>query len=140
MRDRAMALDFVTLAGANLAAQVLLFLILAASVYYAKNKKVQRHCSITNVSFAAQIILILAIMLPAMSAYAGFGLLGDEAVIHHVLGLASVALWIFINLGYKKVFKADFGLLKNAMRFSLGLWALSVALGLHLYWTVYTGI
>jgi hypothetical protein len=135
-----MALDIVTLAAANLIAQILLFMALAASVCYARTKKVKRHCSITRALFIVQILLIIGIMSPAMSIYIGQASLplGKEAIIHHALGLTSVGLWIFINIGY--AMKMKFGILKNAMRVSLLLWALSIALGLYLYRTVYFGL
>jgi hypothetical protein len=135
-----MALDILTLAGANLIAQILLFFALVASIYYVRTKRAKMHCTITRALFAAQIVLIIGIMYPAMSLYVGQASLplGEVTIIHHALGLASVVLWGLINIGY--AVKVRFSTLKNAMRLSIGLWAISIALGLYLYSEVYSGL
>jgi len=124
----------------NLALQILLALALAAAIHLARKKRFRKHCALVRVLMIVQILAVLAVMLPAMSVYGEAQPLGPlfraEVYGHHVLGLAAMALWAYVNLAYLHLFSPRLPL-KMAMRLTAGSWMLSLLLGLHIYYWLY---
>ena len=89
-----------------------------------------------RVAIPVQLAAILGIMLPSMSDYVGSNqpdsLFNLEIWAHHILGLAIIVGWVYINL-------ISLGIIKTRKRFVLVMraaliaWVLSLAMGLHLY-------
>lgn len=131
-----MALDVRILAITNLTVQLLLIIIVSAAAYLAKKRQLKKHCTIMMVAVPVQIVAIAGVMLPSMLGYVRYGQLGSsfniEIWTHHVLGLAVIALWIYINLVFRGLIKIP-GRLVIHMRLAFVLWLLVLFMGLHLY-------
>jgi hypothetical protein len=88
------------------------------------------------VAVPVQIIAIAGIMLPSMLGYVRYGQPSDffniEIWIHHILGLAVIALWIYINLVFRRIIKIRSRLV-IPMRLAFALWVIVLVMGLHLY-------
>jgi len=132
-----MVFDVKTLALANLAAQILLILMVLGAVYLAKKKReLMKHCSIMRVLVPVQIVAIATVMLPSMLGYLmNPPPFSTEMIVHHSLGLAVVALWIYINLSFGKPWMPRN--LALFMRSAFTLWMLALLLGLHMYLRIY---
>ena len=121
----------------NLALQGFLLLTVLVAGYLARfRRKLKVHCLILRIAVPAQIVSIFAIMLPAMLGYVHRGdrtqLFNILMLIHHSLGLAVIALWIYINLRFQGVIK-HVGKLAIPMRFAFFLWITVLILGIYLY-------
>ena len=131
-----MAIDVRILAITNLAIQLLLIIIVIVAAYLAKKRQLKIHCTIMMVAVPVQIIAIAGVMLPSMLGYVRYGQPGSffniEIWIHHILGLAVIALWIYMNLAFRRVIKI-LGRLVMPMRLAFVLWLLVLFMGLHLY-------
>jgi hypothetical protein len=135
-----MPLDYQTLVASNLILQLILAAALGFAVFLAKKKNYQKHCFVLRLAVTAQIMIVLALMSPAMAPILvprrPNGLFQAEVLLHHGLGLAVVLLWIYINLvclGRLKVWLA----LRWAMQAAAGLWVVSLILGFHIYLKLY---
>lgn len=133
-------IDVRMLAAINLAAQLLLTLAVIGAVHLARNKNFKRHCTIMRIAFPAQILAILAVMLPSMNGYLAHGSPGPifqvEMLVHHSLGLVAVILWLYINLissSYIQPWLSQ----RTAMRLAFGCWILSIIMGIHMFVLVY---
>lgn len=131
-----MALDVKTLALANLAVQILLVIMVLGAAHLAKKRELIRHCNFMRVLVPVQIIAIAAVMLPSMPGYIenppGFYI---EMLVHHTLGLAVIALWLYIIMAFGKPWMPrNFALF---MRTAFILWILAFLLGLHMYALIY---
>ena len=131
-----MALDVRILAITNLTVQLLLIITVFVAAYLAKRRQLKNHCSIMMVAVPVQVIAIAVIMLPSMLGYVRYGQpvssFNIEIWIHHILGLAVIALWIYINLVFRGVIKIRSRLV-IPMRLAFVLWLLVLVMGLHLY-------
>ncbi|MFC1964670.1 hypothetical protein ACFLWG_01520 [Chloroflexota bacterium] len=131
-----MFIDVRILAITNLIVQLLLIIIISVAAYLAKKRQLKIHCTIMMVAVPVQIIAIVSVMLPSMLGYVRYGQPGSlfniEIWIHHILGLAVIALWIYINLVFRRVIKIR-GRLVIPMRLAFVLWLLVLVMGLHLY-------
>ena len=131
-----MALDVRILAITNLSVQLLLIITVFVAAYLAKRRRLKNHCSIMMVAVPVQVIAIAVMMLPSMFGYVRYGQpvssFNIEIWIHHILGLAVIALWIYINLVFRGVIKIQ-GRLVIHMRLAFVLWLLVLFMGLHLY-------
>jgi hypothetical protein len=133
--------DFETQIAINITLQIILGLLLAGAVILVKRRRFNLHCMATRVAFIAQILTILAIMLPAMSFYKNAPdlLFRSEILMHHITGLGAVILWIYINMVYMKRLKRLSRLsLKRSMQLAAGMWGASMLLGLHIYIKLYS--
>lgn len=131
-----MTIDVKTLADINLLVQLLLIVAVSIAVFQAKKMELGRHCTIMRGVVPVQVLAILAVMLPSMVGYIrneqpGI-LFSTEMLAHHLLGLAVVALWIYINLLFVGKVSGKVRL-ATIMRSALALWVLSLLLGLHMY-------
>jgi uncharacterized membrane protein YozB (DUF420 family) len=138
-----MVIDVKTLAMANLAVQVLLIIIVSAAAYLAKKRELGKHCMTMRVAVPIQIIAVISVMLPSLLGYLEHGTPGmffeGEILTHHTLGLAVIALWIYINLVF--LGKAKIGVkLATVMRLTFTLWMLALLLGLYLYIQIWVGL
>ncbi len=137
-----MVIDVKTLAMANLAVQVLLIIIVSRAVYLAKKKELGRHCTTMRIAVPIQIIAIASVMLPSLLGYLENGtpsaFFKVEMLTHHTLGLAVIALWIYINLVFLGKAKLRVKL-ATVMRLSFTLWILALLLGLYLYVQIWVG-
>ncbi len=131
-----MAFDIKTLALANLAVQILLVIMVLCAAYFAKKRKLIRHCNFMKVLVPVQIIAIAAVMLPSMLGYIeNPPPFNTEMLVHHTLGLAVIALWLYIILTFGKPWMPrNFALF---MRTAFILWILAFLLGLHMYARIY---
>jgi hypothetical protein len=87
-----------------------------------------------RIAVGIQIVTIAVVMLPSMLRAFGYdlpSLLRLELLIHGVLGLVVVALWIYINVAFKRT--KDPARIILPMRFALVSWLVSFILGLHIY-------
>jgi uncharacterized membrane protein YozB (DUF420 family) len=121
----------------NLAAQVALMAALLAGSLLAWRGKLRAHCSVMRGAIVGQLLLIGVIMAPQVGRYyagwSGFSSFTTELVIHHAFGVAALLLAIYINLAFAGVFKRP-KRFAWIMRVTLLAWAVSLGLGLHLYW------
>ena len=135
-----MPLDYQTLVASNLILQLILAAALGFAVFLAKKKNFQKHCLILRLAVTAQILVVLALMSPAMAPILEpgrpNGLFQAEVLLHHGLGLAVVLLWIYINLVYLGRLKARLAT-RQAMQAAAGLWVASLILGFHIYLKLY---
>lgn len=135
-----MAIDIRTLATANLVVQLGLIVLVLIAVYLARRGRVIRHCTIVRGSVVVQIIAIFAVMLPSLLGYVenipSLPFLYPELLIHHILGLVLIAIFVYVNLDVGRVIRPIFKR-KNVMRTALGVWLVAIALGIHIYLTVY---
>lgn len=131
-----MAFDVRILAVTNLTVQLLLIILISVAAYLAKKRQLKKHCTIMMVAVPVQIIAIAGVMLPSMLGYVQYGqpysFFNIEIWAHHILGLAVIALWIYINLVFRRLIKIR-GRLVNHMRLAFVLWLLVLFTGLHLY-------
>jgi putative effector of murein hydrolase len=131
-----MALDMSILVIINLGVQLMLVIMVSIAVYLAKRRQLKNHCTLMMVTVLLQIIAIVGVMLPSMLGYVRYGQPGSffniEIWIHHILGLAVIALWIYINLVFRQVIKIRHSLI-IPMRLAFILWLLVLVMGLHLY-------
>ncbi len=137
-----MVIDVRTLAMANLVVQVLLIITVSGAVYLAKKRELGRHCMTMRIAVPIQIIAIASVMLPSLLGYLEHGTPGvlfeGEILTHHTLGLAVVALWIYINLVFLGIAKLRVKL-ATVMRLSFTLWVLALLFGLYLYIQIWVG-
>ena len=135
-----MPLDYQTLVASNLILQLILAAALGFAVFLAKKKNFQKHCLVLRLAVTAQIMIVLALMSPAMVVILvpgrPNGLFQAEVLLHHGLGLAVVLLWIYINLVCLGRLKARLAL-RRAMQAAAGLWVASLILGFHIYLKLY---
>lgn len=125
------------LAVINLIMQLLLIVTVFVAVYLARVKRqLIRHCTIMRVAIPVQIVMIALVMLPSMLGFIEEkppGLLYSlEIPAHHVLGLVVIILWIYINLAFKGIIKVRARLVVP-MRLAFVSWLVTLALGLHIY-------
>ena len=135
-----MTINVKTIAMANLALQILLFILASCAVYFAKKSEFVRHCNFMRVLVPVQIIAIAVVMLPSMLGYLKnenqIPFFNIEMLLHHTLGLAVLALWIYINLVFGKPWMPRN--LRAFMRSALVLWIISLLFGLHMYIRIWT--
>jgi uncharacterized membrane protein YozB (DUF420 family) len=140
IKGGSIAIDIRTLATANLVVQLVLIALVLIAVYLARRGRVVRHCTIVRVTVAVQIIAILAVMLPSLLGYVEnvppIPFLYPELLIHHILGLVLIAIFIYVNLEVGRIIRPVVKR-KNAMRTALGVWLITIALGVNIYLTVY---
>ena len=131
-----MFLDVKTLAITNLAVQLLLIVTVSFTAYLAiKKRDFRKHCVVLRVAIPVQIIAVAIVMLPSMRGYIEYTpgiLFSIEMLIHHTLGLAIIALWLYINLVVGGILKVK-GRLAVPMRIALTLWVLVFLIGIHIY-------
>jgi hypothetical protein len=133
--------DPKTFADINLALQIVLFAAVLTAVYLARRKKrFLRHCRIMRVIVPLQVLDIVFVMLPSLTNHLenstkGFSF-DAELVAHHSLGLAVVALWVYVNLVSAGKLKSP-GSLATPMRAALLLWTVTIAAGVHQYFVLW---
>jgi putative membrane protein len=131
-----MVFDVKTQAMVNLTIQLLLIMTISGSVYLAKKRNLGRHCIVMRISVLLQIVAIASVMLPSMLGYIEHEQRGVffniEMLVHHMLGLAVIVIWIYINLVFVGVMKIKDSLVV-AMRLALASWILALIIGLHMY-------
>ncbi len=135
-----MAIDIRTLTTASLIVQLVLIALVFGSVYLARKRKLIRHCAIVRGTVVVKIVTIVAIMLPSMLGYVEnvppIPFFYPELLIHHTLGLFLIALFIYVNLEFARLVR-PFAKRKNVMRLALGVWLITLALGVHIHLTIY---
>jgi hypothetical protein len=121
----------------NLAAQIVVMVALLAGSYLAWTGKLRLHCWVMRAAIVGQLLLIGVIMAPQIGRYyatwTGFSSLTTELIIHHAFGVVALMLAFYVNLAFVGVFKKPkrFGWV---MRAALLTWAVSLGLGIHLFW------
>ena len=99
--------------------------------------KLRAHCWVMRGAIVAQLLLIGVIMAPQVGRYyagwSGFSSFTTELVVHHAFGAVALLLAIYINLAFAGVFKKP-RRFAWVMRATLLTWAVSLGLGVHLYW------
>jgi uncharacterized membrane protein YozB (DUF420 family) len=137
-----MVIDVKILAMANLTVQVLLIIFVSGAAYLAEKRELGRHCMTMRVAVPIQIIATVSVMLPSLLGYLEHGtpsvFFESEILTHHTLGLAVIALWIYINLVFLGMAKLRVKL-ATVMRLSFTLWILALLLGLYLYIQIWVG-
>jgi putative membrane protein len=136
-----MGIDERTLAHVNLILQAVLVLALLVAAYIAKVKRnFARHCLVLRITAPLQIVAVIFVMSASLARYLqvpNFGFLQAELLIHHTLGVIVIALWVFVNLVFQGIVKFR-GRLAILMRIAFTAWALSLAIGLHIYSVIWT--
>jgi hypothetical protein len=124
----------------NLVLQAILIAGVFVGAALAWRRKFRWHCLVMRVLMGAQILLIGVIMAPQLARYvrhwSGFSAFIAELVVHHVLGLAALALWIYINLALTGVVRAP-RRYTWFMRSALASWVVSLGLGGYLFWYIW---
>jgi uncharacterized membrane protein len=135
-----MAIDIRTLAIVNLLVQLVLIGFVFGAVYLARKGRVIRHCTIVRCAIIAQIISILAIMLPSLLGFVEnvppIPFLYPELLTHHILGLVLIGIFVYINLEVGRVVH-PLVKRKSVMRLALGIWLVALALGINIFLTIY---
>lgn len=126
---------------ANLVVQILLAGLLGYSGYTVKVKKdLKRHCRIMRVAVGVLLITVAVVMLPSLLGYAQGGLSSGwffvEMVVHHTLGVAILAIFVFANLAMAGVIKLKRRLVPY-MRAAAVMWTVSLILGFHMYLVIW---
>jgi hypothetical protein len=121
----------------NLLAQIVLMLILLVGSWLAYRGKLVPHCLVMRAAIVIQLLLIGIIMAPQVGRYyanwSGFSGFTTELIVHHAFGAAALVLAIYINLAFS-------GIVRRPLRFAWVMratflaWAVSLALGIHLFW------
>jgi hypothetical protein len=121
----------------NLAAQVVLMLALLVGGLLAWQGKLRLHCWMMRGATVAQLVLVGVIMAPQIGRYyagwTGFSSLTTELVVHHAFAAVALLLAIYINLAFGGVVKKP-RRFNWVMRATLLAWAISLGLGIHLFW------
>ena len=135
-----MVIDFQMLVELNLIVQMILVLLLYVASRLAIGGDFKKHCTLMRIAVPVQILTVLGVMLPSMYGYlrntSTETLFNSEILIHHSLGLGVVFLWIYINIIFMGFLKPAIKI-RTMMRLALASWAVSMLIGLHLYWVVY---
>jgi hypothetical protein len=135
-----MAIDIRTLAIVNLLVQLALIGFVFGAVYLARKGRVIRHCTIVRCAIIAQIISILAIMLPSLLGFVEnvppIPFLYPELLTHHILGLVLIGIFVYINLEVGRVVH-PLVKRKSVMLLALGIWLVALALGINIFLTIY---
>ena len=124
----------------NLIIQFALLLVLLIAAYLAKKGRFTKHCLIMRIAIIVQLLAIFIVMLPEMLGYvqtlSPTAFLSIEMWVHHLLGLAVVAIFIYINLVMmgKITIKVR---LRSIMRLAFGLWFLALVSGIHIYVSIW---
>ena len=125
----------------NLLVQIVLVLAIFVAGYLAKKGQFQKHCLIMRIAAVVQVLAIASTMLPSMLGYVRYGFAASwfnvEIWIHHILGLAVIAIWIYVNLVFLNIIKSRYRLVVP-MRLAFVLWLIVLALGFHLYILIWT--
>lgn len=136
-----MAIDIKILAGANLAVQFALMIVLMKAVLLARGRKLKKHCTTMRLATSVQILAVISIMLPSLYGYVEHASIGHlfraEIYMHHLIGLSLLLIWIYINLVFMRIVKKPVVRLRTMMWTALTLWITSFILGLHIYIMVY---
>ncbi len=137
-----MFFDTQILALINLIVQLLLIVLVGVAVYLVKAKRqILGHCKILRIAIPVQIVAIAFVMLPSLLGYVlnetPNSFMNVEIQVHHGLGLVVIALWIYINLAFKGIIKTRMRLV-IPMRLALGSWLVTLGMGLHLYFSIWT--
>jgi hypothetical protein len=124
------------LALASLIVQVLLIVGALGGARLGRKRHFRRHCLTIRILVVVQILAIILIMAPSLARYlsnwGGLSWFTAEIIIHHVLGLAVLALFVFVNLAYYGVVKRPVGF-RGYMWAALATWSMSLAFGIQLY-------
>ena len=124
----------------NLFAQLGLAVILVLAAYLARRGRLQNHCAVMRIAVLVQILSIAVVMLPRLLGYVKnlqpTSTLSIEIWIHHLLGLAVVAIWVYVNLVMMGRIKKR-GRLRSVMRLAFTLWLVSLGLGIHIYTSIW---
>ncbi len=133
-------MDVRVLTQVNFFLQITLMGMLVFAIYLARNKKLTRHCTVMRVTVPVQIASIAVVMLPSFLGYVTSGvpvtLFYIEMVSHGVLGVSVVVIWIYVNLAQAGLIRVRRRLLVP-MRLAFGLWLVSFAIGMHMYFTLW---
>jgi hypothetical protein len=99
--------------------------------------RLRAHCWIMRGAISAQLLLIGVIMAPQVGRYytnwSGLSSFSIELIIHHALAMLALLLAIYINLVSARVFRRP-RRYAWIMRANLLTWAVSLGLGIHLFW------
>jgi len=129
-----------TLIAVNLIVQLSLLVALLIAAYLAKKGKFTKHCTIIRIAVIVQLLAIFVVMLPEMLGYvqtlSPTAFISIEMWIHHLLGLAVVAIFIYVNLVMMGKITIK-GRLRNTMRLAFGLWFLALVSGIHIYVSIW---
>jgi hypothetical protein len=135
-----MTVDVKVLQILDLLVQVALMIVVIVAITVARRQNIGRHCTIVRIAVLLQILSIGIIMLPSMVGYLEHRDLGPlfnaEILVHHSLGLAVIALWIYFNLVFTGTIRG-WGRLSHLMWLAFGVWITTFILGLHLILVIF---
>jgi hypothetical protein len=124
----------------NLVVQLVLILGVFVGAYLGRTRRFSRHCLLMRLLMSGQILLIAIVMAPQLGRYlsnwSGFSAFIAVLILHHVLGLAALALWIYINLAMAGTVRAPHRY-TWLMWSALTTWAASLALGAYVFWYIW---
>ncbi|OFV85013.1 MAG: hypothetical protein A2W26_04365 [Acidobacteria bacterium RBG_16_64_8] len=124
----------------NLVLQVALVVGAISGAYLGRRRRFRRHCLAMRILMAVQILAIALVMAPSLAAYVnnwtGLSWLRAEIIIHAVFGIVLIGLWSFINLALLGIVKTPRHL-RRFMWAALAVWLVSLALGIHLYTSIW---
>ena len=129
-----------TLIAVNLIVQLSLLVALLIATYLARKGRFTKHCTIIRIAIPVQLLAIFIVMLPEMLGYVNTlsrtAFISIEMWVHHLLGLAVVAIWVYVNLVMMGKIKIK-GRLRNIMRLAFSLWLLALISGIHIYVSIW---
>lgn len=129
-----------TLISVNLIVQLSLLATLLTASFLARKKRITIHCTIMRIAVPVQLLVIFIVMLPKMLGYVDTlsftSFISIEIWIHHLLGLAVIAVWIYVNLIMMGRIKKK-GRLLSIMRVALSLWLVALISGVHIYVSIW---
>jgi uncharacterized membrane protein YozB (DUF420 family) len=121
----------------NLVAQMVLMLVLLVGGWLAHKRKLGPHCLVMRTAIVIQLLLIGIIMAPQVGRYyanwSGFSGFTTELIVHHAFGSVAMVLAVYINLAFAGIIKKPRHFAR-VMRATFLAWAVSLALGIHLFW------
>lgn len=134
------------LVGVNLVAQVVLATLVLRAVRFARRRKLGTHCRAMSVAASGQIAAMVVVMAPALIGFIGSppsrGWFLIEIAVHHSAGLLVLLFWGYVRLGFRGRLPLRMHNLRAFMRTAAVLWALALALGLHMFvyiWLLHGG-
>ena len=124
------------LALTNVVLQCVLIVVAGVAFWFARRRRLKRHCLVMRIGIGVQIILIGALMAPSLagflSPWGGWSRFTAEIIVHHTLGAIVILMFIFFNLAVPRVIKVG-GRLRPYMYVALVLWLASLGMGIHMY-------
>lgn len=130
-------MDLKILIPGNFALQIVLLGLLIYAGYIARYRRnLGRHCKVMRIAVILLIISVAVPMTLSMVGYTSAGVMLNwfyiEMYAHHMLGLAVIVLWVYINLAQSGRIKVSHRLTPY-MRSAFILWVITFIMGAYMF-------